>query len=146
MNLHRRAATDADLPFLLDLRRQTMDVHLIASGIDVSDQAHRVRIADQFDVAEILLADGEPAGLLKLRRDAEVWDLIQLQLAAHLQGRGIGRAVLETVIAEATAAGADVKLSVLKHNPARRLYERLGFQCIAEDDVEFFMRRSLRIR
>jgi ribosomal protein S18 acetylase RimI-like enzyme len=31
-------------------------------------------------------------------------------------------------------------LRVLKNNPARRLYERLGFSVTAEEDVTFRMR------
>jgi len=33
---------------------------------------------------------------------------------------------------------------VLKGNPAKRLYERLGFETIGEDDRQFHMRRAPR--
>jgi ribosomal protein S18 acetylase RimI-like enzyme len=59
---------------------------------------------------------------------------------AH-QNRGIGTEVIRSVIAEAkrTTDGA-FDLSVLKVNPARRLYERLGFGVIEETKHHFRMK------
>jgi ribosomal protein S18 acetylase RimI-like enzyme len=33
---------------------------------------------------------------------------------------------------------------VLKGNPARRLYDRLGFEIVGEDETQFYMRRAAR--
>ncbi|WP_408506216.1 N-acetyltransferase [Paraburkholderia sediminicola] len=35
-----------------------------------------------------------------------------------------------------------VTLKVLKGNPASHLYERLGFEIVAEDEIEFRMRHA----
>lgn len=56
------------------------------------------------------------------------------------QRRGIGAAILRDVIAEARAGGHAVALRVLKVNPARRLYERLGFAVVGESDTHYLMR------
>ena len=129
-----RPATQADLPFLLALRHQTMDAPLIASGGTPSDEAHMQRILFCFEAARIVMIEDKPVGLLKVVRTAPVWDLIQIQVAPDMQGRGLGARLLRGVIDEATAAGAGVKLSVFKVNPARRLYERMGFKPVAETD------------
>jgi ribosomal protein S18 acetylase RimI-like enzyme len=142
MQIDRRAAREADIPFLLSLRRETMDGHLMASGESTTDEAHLARLMHHFDCAEILLSNGRPAGLFKLRRMRDAWEIVQIQLSSRFQGQGIGRLLLEELIADAAAAGADVKLSVLKANPARRLYERLGFKVIGEDAHEYCMRRA----
>ena len=44
------------------------------------------------------------------------------------QGRGLGTALVRLVLDEAAGRGLPVRLSVLANNPARGLYERLGFQ------------------
>ncbi|RZA29395.1 MAG: N-acetyltransferase [Lysobacteraceae bacterium] len=142
MQVDRRQATESDIPFLLALRRETMDGHLAASGADCSEQAHLARVMHHFDCAEVLTHEGSPVGLLKLRREAEAWEIVQIQLGHRLQGHGIGRALLEEVLADAAIAGVEVRLSVLKANPARRLYERLGFRTVGEDAHEYFMRRA----
>lgn len=141
MNVERRPASEADIPFLLELRRRTMDDYLRASGADASENAHRERLLYRFDCAELLLVDGEPVGLLKVDRGEREWKLIQIQLSPAVQGKGIGAQVLNELIDAARQAGVDMVLSVLKANPARRLYERLGFVIEAEDAHEFFMRR-----
>jgi ribosomal protein S18 acetylase RimI-like enzyme len=48
---------------------------------------------------------------------------------AH-RGAGIGRHLLETLQFDAAHARRPLRLSVRKSNPARRLYERLGFSPI----------------
>lgn len=54
------------------------------------------------------------------------------ELSVHVwpghRGRGIGGRLIEAAITEARARGLDgISLSVAAGNPARRLYERLGF-------------------
>lgn len=140
VKLTRRPATEADIPFLLGLRRETMDDHLLASGADTSEASHRERLLYRFDCAEVLLMKDEPVGLLKVDHGDSEWKVIQIQLSPAVQGQGVGRQVLEGVIADARKAGVDVVLSVLKANPARSLYERLGFLVEGEDSHEYFMR------
>lgn len=141
VQLGRRPATDADVPFLLALRREVMDPHLAASGADTSEAHHRRRLMHHYQCAEVLLVDDAPAGLLKVRRTPEVWEIIQLHLAPRLQGLGLGRGLLEDLIASATAADVGLSLHVLKANPARRLYERLGFKIIDESPHDYTMYR-----
>jgi ribosomal protein S18 acetylase RimI-like enzyme len=135
-----RPAIHEDVPFLLELRRQTMHPHLLASGLIPSLQEDMRRVLFRLDCAQVILLANEPVGLLKVSRDGMDWDLIQIQLAPSLQGQGFGAQLIQSVISEARHAGASLKLDVLKANPARRLYERLGFTTIAETAHLFEMR------
>jgi len=117
-----------------------MDEYLTAIGADTSDAAHRVRLLHHFECATLLLHEAVPVGLLKLRRLPDEWEIVQIQVSKRCQGMGIGRSLIEAIIADATIAGASVKLSVLKVNPARKLYERLGFSVTGEGADEYFMR------
>ena len=140
MNLTRRPAAESDVPFLMRLRRESMDEHLIATGASTSETDHQARLRYRFDCAEVLLQDGNPVGLLKVSRDGRDWKVVQIQLVSRLQGQGLGAMLLKQVIAEAMAAGASLTLSVLKANPARSLYERLGFVVEGESGHEYNMR------
>lgn len=137
--LGRRPATGADLPFLLALRRESMGPHLAAAGLHGSEEDYLVRVRHRFDCAEVLMLDGQPVGLLKLLRQPGQWQVLQFQLADVVRGQGIGRRLLEGLLADAARAGATVGLSVLKANPAKRLYEQLGFSVVGEDAHEFHM-------
>jgi ribosomal protein S18 acetylase RimI-like enzyme len=134
-----RAATEADLPFLLELRRKTMSEHLRLSGIEPSVSERVERVMARFECAEIILLSGRPVGLLKVARDGQKWDLIQIQILPEKQGTGLGSGILQKLLDEALQAKATVILSVLKSNPARRLYERLGFRIVGENERAYDM-------
>lgn len=137
--LRLRAAVEDDLPFLLQLRLQTMNEHLIASGASVSSEVHLQRVQARFECAQIVTLEDRPIGLLKAVREGPCWELMQIQISPPLQGQGLGRRLVQQVIDDARKAGASLKLSVLKKNPARRLYERLGFTVVAEHDRAYDM-------
>ena len=60
------------------------------------------------------------------------------------RGKGLGRALLERLVADAAALGhPGLSLSVEPDNPARRLYERHGFEKVGESGGAWTMRREL---
>jgi ribosomal protein S18 acetylase RimI-like enzyme len=134
-----RPATEADIPALFALRKQTMDAHMRASGADTSDDYHMAKLRKGYALAQVLEEAGRVVGLFKVDRGHAPWKVIQIQLAPALQGRGIGQALLLDFIQEARDAGHDVTLNVLKQNPARALYERLGFVVTGEEGSEYVM-------
>ncbi|SDI15913.1 GNAT family N-acetyltransferase [Paraburkholderia phenazinium] len=135
-----RPATNADESFLLGLRRATMTEHLERVGEPSDAAAHHARLQYRYDAARIVCLDGVAIGLLKAYRDATEWHLVQLQIDPHYQGRGLGEQIIKTLLAGAQADALPVSLKVLKGNPAKRLYERLGFREISSDEREFHMR------
>ena len=139
LGLTLRAAGEADVPFLLALRDATMTRHFVASGVNVTPEQHRERVFYRYECAQIIERAGLPQGILKVTRDGREWQLVQIQLAPELQGQGIGRALIEELCAEARAAGATLTLHVLHANPARRLYESLGFRVVEVGDHDFLM-------
>ena len=48
----------------------------------------------------------------------------------HARGQGVGEKLMCALIGEAAHRGLRLCLSVRSDNPARRLYERLGFRAI----------------
>ena len=134
-----RSATAADVPFLLELRRQTMTPHQLASGAEASERERQERVRYRFECAQVLELAGRPVGTLKVTRDGHDWHLVQIQIVPDLQSQGIATRLIEQLIAEARAAGARLRLNVLRANPARRLYERLGFRVTGEGEHDFVM-------
>ncbi len=54
---------------------------------------------------------------------------ISIGVLIGYRGRGIGRALLETLVTDARIVGfSSLSLSVEDGNPARKLYERIGFR------------------
>ncbi len=129
-----RAADATDAPWLIDLRLDTMGGYLAASGEQLSLADQRARVMHQFEHIRIIEQAGQRIGMVKAVRSPDAFQLVQIQLAPAHQGRGIGARIVSDLLAEASTANVPVTLSVLKVNPARRLYERLGFRVTAEKD------------
>jgi len=119
-----------------------MNHHLLACGLPVTAEAHLSRIRHHYPHAKIVIVDGGKAGLIKVLQSGRLWELVQIQITPPLQGQGLGKHLLDDLIAKATKQGADLYLSVLKANPALRLYERLGFAIVAEDEHSHKMVRN----
>jgi ribosomal protein S18 acetylase RimI-like enzyme len=82
-----------------------------------------------FDVIE---RDGAPIGRLYVARLEDEIRLMDIALLPEFRNRGIGRELCEALLAEAREQGLVVSLHVEDDNPAKRLYERLGFREVAE--------------
>lgn len=111
-------------------------------GLEASKQAASLRQQWEPSEVRIICVDDVPAGWLQSRTEDGAIFLGQLFVDEPFQGRGIGSKVLTDLIEEAQAAGCAVTLGVVKSNPARRLYERLGFRITHEDERKFYMRRQ----
>jgi GNAT superfamily N-acetyltransferase len=55
---------------------------------------------------------------------------VTIGVRPHIRGQGVGRMLLDAVIAEAARRGVGLCLNVRHDNPARRLYERIGFRLV----------------
>lgn len=88
-----------------------------------------------FLVAEI--EDDEPVGFASYSNlDNGVFKLHKLYVLPAIQGRNIGRTLLEVVEEECREAGAKkIALNVNRYNKARQFYERLGYKVVKEEDI-----------
>jgi ribosomal protein S18 acetylase RimI-like enzyme len=99
---------------------------------NAQDLHYRTYPNAEFLVIEV---DGEPIGRLYVNRGPAVLGVMDIALLRDWRGRGIGSQLLNDLLAEAHAAGSIVSLYVERHNPARRLYDRLGFVQVEEGPV-----------
>ncbi|ESR26905.1 bifunctional helix-turn-helix transcriptional regulator/GNAT family N-acetyltransferase [Lutibaculum baratangense] len=110
---------------------------LVADIVAEFDKAHDPR-RERVLIGEV---DGEPAGSVFLvRQDEETAKLRLLFVESWARGTGLGRRLVETVIADARALG--YRRIVLWTNDcltaARSLYERLGFRMVASEPHHSF--------
>lgn len=88
---------------------------------------------------DIILVDGQPAGRLYVSRWPEDIRIIDIALLPEYRGRGVGTHLLRALLEEGGASGRKVSIHVELYNPARRLYDRLGFQPASEHGVYVLM-------
>lgn len=70
--------------------------------------------------------------MLQLEAREDSLFLAGIYVAASHRSKGLGSAIIRDVLAEAARVGKPVRLRVLRPNPARMLYERLGFHVVGE--------------
>ncbi|MFE0170787.1 GNAT family N-acetyltransferase [Streptomyces sp. NPDC059002] len=141
-----RSAGPADIETIAELRAAVMRPDLERLG---RFDPHRVRqrLRDSFSAehTSVIETDGAFTGCVTLRPDNSgrpgQW-LEHFYLAPESQGRGLGSAVLRTLLRRTDAAGATVRLDVLRGSAARRLYERHGFTVERADEIDVFMVRA----
>jgi ribosomal protein S18 acetylase RimI-like enzyme len=95
------------------------------------DEAHEHAVADrEFTKLPIQIIESGSSAigyLCVLQREDHAF-LDEIALAPEWQGRGIGSSLIRRVMNDVATRGVPLRLSVLSNNPARRLYERLGFR------------------
>jgi ribosomal protein S18 acetylase RimI-like enzyme len=84
---------------------------------------------------------GETAGAGRILVDKQpgCWRIVDIAVLGVLRGKGLGTFALQGCMEEAAAAGARLELRVTPGNPARLLYERLGFTVVREDAMDIEM-------
>jgi ribosomal protein S18 acetylase RimI-like enzyme len=142
--LWRRPESEADLPFLFDLYASTRTREL--SRMDWSEKQKAQFVASQFQAQwvdyhgrypdarfEVVELDGERVGRLIVHQREDELRLIDIAVAPAYRDRGIGTHLIGEVLDEARDLGLAVRFHVEESNPARRLYDRLGFVEIAQN-------------
>jgi ribosomal protein S18 acetylase RimI-like enzyme len=140
IELTYRKCLNTDIEYLLWLRKKTMDEHLINSDIDVSDENHLNRIMFKFNQAKIILLNDKKIGLLKILEHQNSIEIIQIQIEPIHQGKGFGQKIIKSIIEKLSGEKLSVVLSVLKENKAKKLYDRIGFKVITENNESFIMK------
>lgn len=100
---------------------------------------------------EVVLAGEPPCGLALLRFRRSLWTprlecyLAELYVEPGRRGRGLGRALMESVLELARERGADyIELNTEETDvAARALYESLGFRCGEGEAASLYYEREL---
>jgi len=141
MNL--RQATAADSEFAFETKRAASRSYVeMVSGWDEADQRrmHERRFAEQ--QYRVIQVSGTDVGILATVRKPDCIKVNQLFVLPEYQGRGIGKACMTQVLADAEKGGLPVRLRVLKVNPrAAAFYRALGFRETGYTDTHTEMER-----
>jgi ribosomal protein S18 acetylase RimI-like enzyme len=151
-----RPVTPEDTPFLFRVYASTRAAELALLGWDeaakdsfltLQFRAQNVYYQQQFPNADfqIVLLDGTPVGRLYVAHGPDEIHLIDIALLSDHRRQGIGRVLLEDILTTARQAALPVHLHVESHNPALRLYTRLGFQKTSEHGPYLAMEWDRRV-
>ena len=142
--IHFRPATANDIDFLYSLHVATMKEYVDQTwGWDEAFQAAVFRKNYVPAEIQVITFAEKDIGMLSLENREEDVFLRAIEIYPDYQGQGIGTAIIQKIIAQAALNMKPVFLQVLKVNPAKRLYEHLGFSVVNETVTHFQMKTSL---
>lgn len=148
-----RPATPDDAGFLRELFDEVRGADLSAvepaqrrTLLTIQYRGRETQYAAAYPTAvdHIIEADGRPVGRILVSEAADDLHVVDLAVSATERGRGLGGTVLRAWCDRADETGRTLSLTVAPGNPARRLYERLGLEAVAEDPTAVRMRRQPR--
>lgn len=141
-----RPETDEDIPFLMRLYASTRSEEM--KMVPWSDEAKGQFLAMQFQAQrdhyrryfvtgeyQVIEQHGVPIGRLYVDRTPTDIHIIDIALLPEHRGRGLGRILLQEILDEAAASGRTVTIFVEQFNPARHLYDRLGFRHVDTNGI-----------
>jgi len=138
-----RPARAEDYDFALGLYVETIKPYTIAFMVWV-DEIENARFDRLWTLPDtrIIMLDERDVGWLDAADTGPEIFLKQIYVVPAHQRRGIGTYVMRLLLEEWQETQKPIVLGVLRNNPARRLYERLGFTVVGETDMKFMMRRE----
>ena len=135
-------ANDRDFLFSLFVRTMKDVVEQTWGWDDAWQRADFDRRFSSYTVSIIEISGQAIGGVFVEDTEGSVY-VHELQLLPPFQNRGVGTAVMRSVIHNATRRGVPVDLTVVPANHrAQRLYERLGFEVIGTESPLIRMRRD----
>ena len=134
--------SDSDALYIL--HRATMgayieDVHGTWDE-DVQQAFHEAWM--QHKRAQVVEVSGHLVGVVDIEWREDDLYLARIEISPKLQNLGLGAEIIEGLIDLAASRNRAVALDVFDVNPARRLYERLGFEPIGVSGRKIHMRRA----
>jgi ribosomal protein S18 acetylase RimI-like enzyme len=147
-NMHEGILTFAragsgDRDWLYDLHKQTLKPYAeLVYGWDKTQQREMFVARFSKGTDYLILLGDTRAGMVSYAEDAEDIRILRIEILPELQRQGIGTAVVGRIIDMAREAAKSVSLRVLRVNPARRLYERLGFRVTSETETHYYLKLS----
>jgi ribosomal protein S18 acetylase RimI-like enzyme len=90
----------------------------------------------------IILIGDQCAGRIWVDRAAARFLLVDISILPAFQNRGLGTALVSSLVAEAAGAGVSVECHVALTNPGSlRFHQRLGFEVLGHDGLYYSLER-----
>jgi len=144
MNYSLRSALESDLESMMRIAHEGLRPHLEpSSGWD--EQSHQEAFKRHFEPTKIsiILIDDHEVGYFKTERTNDYSFLEGIYIGNKYRNKGLGSRVIQDLISELSTESIPLRLKVLRKNPAKQLYDRLGFVTISETDEHFTMERQI---
>lgn len=133
-----RKYTSSDIPFMCELYASTRESELAQTGfttlekknfLDQQFNAQYLHYTQHYctEAFNIIAFEGKPAGRLFVDYWEKEIRIVDIALMPEYRNKSLGTWLIQQLFEEAKTCGKTVTIHVEHNNPARHLYERLGF-------------------
>ena len=136
-----RPAKGSDREWVWETKKRCFSTYVKQTFGVWNEETQTSRFNATFDSKEIRIINisENAVGYIAYVCTAEELRLFNIMILPEFQNRGLGSAIMRNFLKEAETKRIPFRLQVLKVNPARRLYERLGLNVTGHTDVHYQM-------
>ena len=142
MKIRFRQCGHDDLEFILKLKELTMKWYIEKIyGWDLNAQREKTkREIDRFiNIMKIIVEDNKDIGVTNFFEDEGKYHVGLIIVHPDYQGKGIATKIINDYIDIARKEKKEILIKTCKYNPAKKLYEKLGFKQYNEDDTHVYL-------
>ncbi len=133
-------ATSFNQDFIFDAFKASMKSYVEwAWGWDEEAQRKGLLSEKNIEGFQLVMLGSDPAGALLLEKHADHHYLRTIFLQPQHHRQGIGSLVMQSLQRDAQMASQPLRLRVIHTNPAQKLYARLGFTVMEQDEKALLM-------
>lgn len=135
-SLETRKTTASDFNFVYELHRQEFFSY-VEQMWGWKEEVQRSGMQEDFDnlPCEIVSCQGKDIGVISVVDQEDTLLLNYVAILPAYQRQGFGTQLLSKVLEQAKDRGIPVQLNVMRVNPAKAFYERLGFVIVSGDEA-----------
>ena len=138
-----RNCTLDDFDFLFNLKKDNFKLYVDKIwGWNDNDQKHRLMqdLNEHLEHKRIIIVDGKPIGVyvVHITDDGDLF-INEISILKEYQNKKKKKKILENQLEENRKKGIRTILQVFKDNPAKKLYESLGFTVYGETETHYQM-------
>lgn len=139
-----RIALEGDGDFAYETRALSMRRYVEKTWGEWNEAATRSQISEDIlhKRLSIIEVRNEQVGILRIDEFSTHIEIDQLFLLPQHQGKGVGTSLVRDELARAAVKNISVRLWVLRVNPARAFYERLGFSVFEETPASLHLKSA----
>jgi ribosomal protein S18 acetylase RimI-like enzyme len=136
-----RPASECDRDWVWKTKKLCLSGYVKQTFGEWDEDAQSARFHASFNTQEIQIIslDDQDIGYIAVAHNEHEIRLFNIMILPDFQNHGLGTAVMGELLSEARVKQIPLRLQVLKVNPARNFYARLGFKVNGENNTHFQM-------
>ncbi len=142
-----RPAEDSDRDWVWATKKLCLSIYVKQTFGIWNEETQTARFMASYESKEvkIISMSGYDVGYVAYECTERELRLFNIMILPDFQNQGLGSAIIRKFLNEAEIEQIPLRLQVLKVNPARGLYERLGLTATGQTDTHYQMQWTPKI-